>query len=406
MFTPSARRPTIDFVGGLSEFDDVDTKVFCIDGLSGLPWGRPWITHGVDQKSSFPVGTSMDNKSRSAMSAVSAMVNSIEIKRMADFGPEVAHLIWEAYGYPVGALVDNALYNNFRIISLGADLADVSWAQPFQPKQKRSIEYLNGRTVHDFLEKEPGYRGALDDPDALKAGLKTALLVVGRLKIRYLLWLIGAYSNQPMADGFTPRQKYLESNQLSLRSRVPPDTRRLRLLEMVRFPEKLTWGRGGIRTMGLTYQDVDQYKKWINRAGGSIKVSARVSEKDLTHLYIDIPDSDYVLQIPCLEKDYVAGLTLYQQRLILKMCRQMKKSNPSLPDMYAAREALKKMTEQMRTSGSIRERRISERTGELPATPAAAATTEAIHDLEHECGQLALVEMDESVEGWAMPALI
>lgn len=406
MFSPSARRPKVDFVAGMYEFDDVDTKVFCIDGRSKLPWGRPWITHGVDQASSFPVGTNMDNKGRSAQSARAALVHSIEVKRMADFGPELAHLQWEASGYPVGVLFDNALYNNFRIISLGADVADPSWAQPFQPKQKREIEYLNGQTVHDFLANEPGYRGALDDADAISSGLKTAIWVVDRLKVRYLLWLIGAFSNRPMSDGFTPRQKYLELNQLSLRSRVPPDTRRLRVLAMVSFPNKLTWGRGGIRVMGLTYQDVDQYKKWINRTGGSMQVEARISENDLRHLYISVPDSDFVLEIPCLQMDYVTGLTLYQQQLILKMCRQLKKSNPSLPDMYAALEALRKMTEQQMRSGKIRERKVSERTGDLPPTPAAASGTEAVHDLEQECRQLALVEMDESEEGWSMPALV
>lgn len=406
MFSPSARRPKVDFVAGMYEFDDVDTKVFCIDGRSKLPWGRPWISHGVDQVSSFPVGTNMDNKGRSAQSAREALVHSIEVKRMADYGPELAHLRWEAFGFPVGVLFDNALYNNFRIISLGADLADPSWAQPFQPKQKREIEYLNGQTVHDFLANEPGYRGALDDPDAISSGLKTAIWVVDRLKVRYLLWLIGAFSNRPMSDGFTPRQKYQELNQLSLRSRVPPDTRRLRLLQMASFPKKLTWGRGGIRVMGLTYQDVDQFKKWINRPGGSMEVEARISENDLKHLYISVPDSDFVLEIPCLQMDYVTGLTLYQQQLILKMCRQLKKSNPSLPDMYAAREALKKMTEQMMQSGKIRERKVSERTGDLPPTPAAASVTEAVHDLELECRQLALVEMDESEEGWSMPALV
>jgi putative transposase len=405
MFEPSSRRPVIDFSGGASEFDDLDTKVFCIDERSGLGWGRPWLTQGADQTSSYPVGCSMDEKPRSAQSAVSSLVHSIGAKNMADYGAELAHLKWVAHGYPTLVLFDNALYNNHRIVTLNADVADTAWAQPFQPRQKRVIEYLNGQTVTDFLANEPGYRGALDDPEALAHGLKTALWGINLFRRRHLQWLIGVYSNRPMKDGLTPLQKYLEEGLVKFRCRIPPDVRRLRSLRLMHYPDKVLWGPNGIRTMGLTFQDVEQYRHFIKRSGGSMKVSAGIDPEDLTVLRVSIPDSDYSLAIPCLQQDYVAGLTLYQHRLVLKMCKQLKKSNPSLADMYKAREDLKKMTQQLIRSGQVRERRAGARLGDLPANPAAASTTEAVHDVEQEYRELGLVEMDQSDGGWAMPAL-
>lgn len=399
MFTPSSRRPRMDFVNGMFEFDDLDTKTYLICHVSGLPWGRGLLTLGVDQKSCFPVGASLDDKARSSTTAIDAVVNSIECKRVEDFVDGKHDLTWEAQGYPAGMLFDNALWNNERFVTLNADVADVSYARPFYPKEKREIEYLNNQIVHGFLDHQPGFRGPLDDPDGIKQGLKTAVLSMQLFRTRFFTWLLGVYANRPMDDGLSPRQKYLEEGEIKFRSLVPPDTRRLRLLRTIPFDEQLTWGRGGIRTMGLTYQCEEQFKKWINRAGGSMKVDPRIDAKDLSKLYISIPDSDFVLIIPCLEADYVVGLTLYQQKLILKMCRQLKKSNPSLADMYAARRALAAMTAQMVTSGKIRERRAAYRTGDVSTT----ADTEAVHEVELAMDQLMLVELSASAEPWTMP---
>ena len=404
----TARRPVIEFAGGITEFDDLDTKVFCIDRGTGLGWGRPWLTQGVDQRSSFIVGTAMSPKARSAISAATALVDSIEVKDLTPYGAALHGLHWEAFGYPAGTLFDNAVYNNQRIVSLNADVGDPGWARPFSPQDKRVVEYVNGQTVHGFCDRLPGFRGALDDPDALKEGLKTAVIYEDELRTLHLKWMLGDYSNRPMKDGFAPRQKYLELGGIQFRSRVPPDTRKLRMLRMLQFPELLKWGRNGIKIMGLTYQSVDKYKKWIRRDGGSMRVEASIDPDDLSVLYITVPDSQIVLAIPCLEEDYVRGLTLFQQKLILKMCYQRKLSNPSLHDMYFHREELRKLTVELARSGKVRERRASVRTGDVPGAPAASAKElkpTAVHDLQNSYEQLDAVEMNRSEEGWTLPVM-
>ncbi|MDM0053984.1 Mu transposase C-terminal domain-containing protein [Variovorax sp. J22R115] len=404
---PTGRRPTIDFPGGTSEFDDLDTKVFCISEKTGLPWGRCWITHGVDQSSDYPVGRSFGPKNRSGTSAVEALVHSIEPKEVPPYilGPDGRPLRWLAQGYPVQALFDNALYNNLRIVSLGADVADPAWARSREPTDKRAIEYHNGRVV-DFLSTLEGWRGPKDDPEAIKHGLATALMTAEQVSRALMQWELSCYVKQPMKDGRTPEEKYAEVGQLQMRPRMPPDVRRLRLLRMLRCSGPLTWTRNGIRTMGLTYNDPDLYRMWINRAGGSMKVYARIDPWNLSFIYIDVPGTELVLEIPCLEEDYVAGLTLYQHQLVRKLCAQLKRTHPGLADLYEARHQLREMMAKWEFSGKVSERKKAAKTGPVSESKSAGKSTnnsEAVHDAEKGCDELDAVEMDQSDIGWSMP---
>jgi len=398
---PTGRRPTIDFPGGVTEFDDLDTKLFCVSARTHLPWGRAWLTHGLDQFSDFLAGRTFSPRARSEVSAIEALVNSIEPKSVPStiVGRDGLPVKWEAQGYPVQGLFDNALYNNQRIVSLDADVADPGWARPFEPADKRGIEYHNGQVVA-YLMTIPGARGPKDDPDAIKEGLATAILTDEQLDHALLHWELVVHANKPMKDGRTPREKYLETGQIPLRPRMPPDVRRLRLLRMVRFKEKHTWNANGIRVMGLTYNDPDLYRMWINRPGGRIKVAVRLDPWDLGTLHVDVPGTDYVLELPCLEKSYVDGLTLYQHQLIRKLCSQSKRRHPSLADFHWGREKLRQMMLEWERSGKVRERRKAARAGKVPD---AKTSMEAVHDAEIGCDDLDSVEMEQDDAGWAMP---
>jgi len=403
LLRPFGARPTLNFAGGVAEFDDTDTRIFCIS-RSGLGWGRPWLTAGVDQHSGYFLGRSMDNKPRSGQSAISAYVNAVEAKNLASLGEGFEDLVWYAMGYPIQSLFDNATYNNPRFVRLYGDIGDPVWAKPFQPTQKRQIETFNG-DLKEYLCTLPGWRGALDDRDAIKAGIATAVMQVEELERLILKFSVGPYAKKPRGDGLSREQKYLEVDGLPLRPRIPPDVRRLKLMRTIEHPNSVRWTQSGIKILGLTYQDPLAFKRWISRPGGSMRVTPRIDPDDLTVIYVPIPDSQEVLVIPSLSRAYVLGLTLYQHLLVMKMCRLKKLNNPQMPDYLRERESLRVMTEQTIRSGKIRERKRAEQAGVL-APVSAPPAVEAVHDVQIEYEDLDKVEMEKGSEGWGLQALL
>lgn len=399
---PTERRPIPGLAGTVSEFDDFDTKIFCIDERSGLPYGRNWLTAGVDQSSGYPVGLAMDNKPRSGSSAISALVHSIEPKNLGDFGIDDPTLSWHAHGYPASAIFDNISYNQERILSLGIDGADLSWARVRTPTDKREIEYFNGRCAK-FLSTLPGYRGPRGDREAIAEGMSTAIFTMQQLRRLLLRWMLGIYANAPMSDGYTRQQKYLEANTLALRSRIPPDVTRLRLLRSLAFDHKLVWSPQGVRAMGLTYQDCGAYSRWVRTPGARMQVQARIDPENISCLYVELPGNDHYLVLPCLEQDYARGLTLYQHRLIVKACRQRGLKNPSLAELYRHRHDLREETLRLCRSGRISLRKRAARAGDIPVTN---AQTVAEHDVEKMTRELDDVQADTGDEEWTLPTMI
>ena len=403
-FAPTERRPRAGFVGAITEFDDFDTELFCIDEQTGLPWGRPWVTWGIDQEASFPTGLSMDTRPRSAWSAISALVHSVESKNLSFMGERGANLTWEAQGYSTCVLFDNALFNNPRFVTLDGNVADPGWAKPFTPQEKNVVEYSNGLAKTLFIRRLPGYRGLFDDRDAIDEGLGTAVLPFRVFKIAFHLWMLGDYMNTPMADGRTRREKYLEIGEFSFRSKLAPDVRRLRLLRTLPSKDLVKWNKNGIRYMGLAYQDRDTFHRWVRSPGGSLSVQIRVDPEDLTHVYVSIPNSDDVLVLPCLDRDYAVGLSLHQQRLILKMCYEKKNSHPSLGDMYRARSDLAKLISQWRKSSKIRLRKRAARVGDVPSKSKKSTTSDAaVSEVEYGHDEIDAIEMAEGDAGWGLP---
>lgn len=406
-FRATVGRPVVTHPGLVTEFDDLDTKLFCVNRALGLPWGRPWITAGVDQSSYYPAGLSLDNKPRSGWSAVSALVNSIEAKDMAAvneaYAKQEGRYEWHAYGYPTQVVFDNALYNNQRIVSLSADAGDASWARPYTPTDKRAVEYFWKRMLEDFLSELPGWRGDKADPDSIKNGMCAAVLDVDELKMRLLRWMLGRHVKRPMESGWTSEQLYLEQHQaISFRVKQPPDVHRLRLLKTLTFTDTVTWTRNGIKMLGLLYQDADLFSTFVNRAGGRMKVNIRVDPTDLEFIYVHVPGTDIVLMVECIYQDYARGINLYQHQMVRKFCSEKKIRNPSIFELTQGRAEFCVTVAQWEKSGQLRHRKVAERAEGLK--PVAGTQVSVVTELESQCDELDQVELATENEEWAMPA--
>lgn len=332
-----------------SEYDDVDTGVFLVDEMNGLPWGRGWLTDGIDQCTAVPLGYHMGEKERSYESMMGAICHSLLPKPYVE---EAGH--WDGYGCQGVMKLDRARYNfcvaaKQQSAALGVLL---SAARPRGPTEKSTIEHYNHIIKSDFCPTLPGWKGDSGDREAIDEGIGTAVLTIQDFERLYVKWVCGVYLNIPGDDGKTARQRWTgfykgfgpavrySSEQLALFRLVP---------KLLRFRES-----GGVYPLRLRYAS-DELARLRKQLGPNAQVLCFVDRLDLTYLMAENPWTKSRFRVECVEDPrYVRGLTAYQQSMIIAKCRQEKNKNPSIGDLMAARRALQKQVEDARKVHKLR----------------------------------------------------
>lgn len=367
LFRENGTRRRAEMPLDIVEYDDVDTNTFTIDERTDLPCGRMWLTAGIDQATSCPMGTSLSPLPRDTQSAYAAVINGILLKDPN--APEFAQCKaeWEWYGYPGTIVLDNATYNHGK--TLEASLLDlgceVEFARPHVPSDKSDIEHFNARLKAEFIQHQPGYSGPKNDRDALKLGLATAVLPMAVFRRRLMKWIVDDYANKAIKGGATPRERWTRGfAAISPRmpARLPSFELERSLMILLRFRDS-----GGLERLGLRYQS-SQLSKLRKRLGAKADVVARYVPDDLSKMFVLDPATQNYLLVPCIEDPrYTWGLTDFQQRLILKRARTLRKNSLGIVDMQEARDSLVKDTKELARSKKVTERTRSRRFGEIPS---------------------------------------
>lgn len=383
------------------EFDDKDSRVFLIDERTGLPYGRGFVTPGVDQYSLVPLGFSISEMPRSTWSAICALTNAI-LPKDPD-APEYGLLttIPEFSGKPGIALFDNATYNHVKEIDLaGREIGlTPAWAKPRTPTEKSAVENFNGRMDACFFSELPGYAGHKADKAGLERGTETANMSKDEFERRLLKWAYDDYCNDPGVDGLTPRQRWHAVMRLTT-PRYPLDINRLRIVPMLR--DTVSLRPEGIQFTGLIYQN-DYLKKLRKTIGAKAKIEFRYDPRDMFFVYVFDPLARRLFLVESANPEYTRGLRLYQHRLIRKMARQRGRANPSVPQLLEAREELRTLVSQARVSKRKRERQRAYHTGELPGQKTNEPIKVVMTDLETQIADIDDVEMEAGDEGWELP---
>lgn len=343
-----------------SQFDDTDGEVYLIDERTGMPWGRANITMGIDEHTRSILGREISETPRDAWAAISAFVNAILPKDMSAKEFELCEKPWYAYGKLGEAQMDNALWYRSAALIDGAiiDAGTIpAWSKPYTPTGKSQIEHLNDIFKSDFTPDLPGWRGPKREKDGLKLGPGTAVMGLHEYVQLANKWMTDRYPYMPQEDGLCPWDRWSRFFK-GREPAMPRDTQRYRLIATVRESFRFR-DSGGLLRMGLRYQskELDQLREAI---GSNEQVQTRIHPRDLSCIYVFHPRLKVFIKVPCAEQDaegYLVGLTHYQQKLILKYCRENKKKNPSLKDCVAAKEAIKKIADELRASKKVSERR-------------------------------------------------
>jgi len=393
-----------------TQFDDTDGEVFLIDELTGLPWGRAWLTLGIDECTAAILGKEISEHSRNVWSASSALVNAILPKNTAD--PEFANCRnpWFAYGKIGIAQFDNALYNRSGTFLEGviADaLALPGWSKPRVPTGKTQIENLNNLIKTDFTPELPGWRGPKRDKAGLKEGPGSAIMSLQQYRRMFNAWVCDRYSSRPREHGKSPKQLW-DKHFAGKEPRLPLDTQSFRLIATARQSLTLR-ASGGILRKGLRYKS-DALSKLRDRIGSKERVDIRLHPYDLSRIYVFDPVLKHFIVVPCVEElDYINGLTDHQQSLVLKLCRENGQKNPTLIQCIQAKADLRALAEQLRNSRKLTERKRGYRIDGNKAVPSPGTSVNSIEpaqlvvmtDLEARIRALSDVDLADNDEGYS-----
>lgn len=388
------------------EIDDIDTGVFLINGYTGLPVGRGYLTNGIDQATDVPMGMSLGHEYRSIDSAMNCVLDALAPKdeSLSEFA-NLPHS-WIGYGTAGVNVMDNALYNHATAVErVQLNLRQKpAWSRPYEPTDKSGIEHYNHIIKNTFCCRLPGWHGDKRDGEGSKNGMAAAVMTEEDLRREYVHWVTSEYLNSPGIYGLTPRQRW--ERQFSDHHPIVRWSRQQ--IALMRMNTHLLTFRdsGGILRLGLRYQS-DELGDARRFAGKKAKIEVFTDRKDLSYILFKHPGSGVLLKAPCIEDErYIKGMTERQQQLVRKQARDMGYNNPSIAHCVEARESLRVRTEQMSKSSKLRTRQRAYLNSIPPMPEEAIAKSTSnpkvkeilMSDLEWNILQLDQIQLDDEAD--------
>jgi len=403
-YRTSRPRDSATVVLEVIEIDDKDSGVFLIDELTGLPYGRGFVTTAIDQYSKVPLALVIGDEHRSTVSAMEAIRLTLIPKEKNSIGmADVTSDVSDFYGRPGLIIMDNALYNHSRDLEnaiLEATAGVMCWAKPYHPTEKSVVEDFNKMMAVEHFANLPGYRGDKADRDGLADGLAQAVMTIRDFSAQMNKWAYDAYCNQPRSPGLTPRQLWAQ-DRLIYPPQPPAEMSRLNCI--FAFERKVFLQKSGIVFFRLSYLN-ERLALLRRRMGEKAEIRVRFHPHRLHEVFAFDPFQRSFFMVPSTSPEYTTGLTLKQHSLVQKMNRQKGATNPSIPSLLQAKEELRLMVAQLRFSNKRRERKLAMKIGEL--TPASGdaplQTNSQISELEYSMDELDKVQL-VAPEQWDLP---
>lgn len=393
------------------EFDDKDSRCFLYDAVTGLPCGRGYVTAGVDQYGAVPMGFSISDLHRNVLSAKQAFLNAILPFDQTDEAYQNVKSVPAFYGRPGVAIFDNALYNHANELELFvlevSKSTVVAWSKPRTPTEKSVIEDFNGRMGEDCFSRIPGFGGPKKTVTLLTKGQEECCMTIQDFRKHLLEWTYNVYCNRNR-EGYSPLERW----QIGMQHVTP---RLPKLINAAFLAKTLTNQKRlrpeGLQLMrGLSYQSHELLliRRYI---GHNARVTFRYDPFRLDCIWILDPRTSKYIPVPSTNPEYARNRSLYQHRLILKLCAERGRKHPALNELLDGVEALQVMVTQLRHSKKSRERIIgkklaNENRGSEYVMPVAESSlilpaTEVVTELEATIGKIEDVEIEADDDDWS-----
>jgi hypothetical protein len=383
------------------ECDDVDLSIFLVSKKTGLPCGRAHLTQSIDQFSAAPLGVSLSHLPRDSNSAISCVVDGLLPKMIDKYGEFAAE--WIPYGFPGIVLMDNAVYNHAKqTVRAQLNMESITaFAKPYTPTEKQTIEHFNHRVKSALIPRLPGWRGEKGDIEAIERGESSAVLLAEHFRETYFAYVTREYLKERGIDGKSPLERWAQNFSLH-RPAVHWSREQCAILRMHASTNRFR-DSGGLKFDGLRY-DNDVLNELRKQLGSNAEVTALRDPDDITYVLVNNPLTNTNFKVMCLENPaYTDGMTIRQQKLVMKMAYDLRRNANSIVGIVEAREALAKLTLQQSQSRKFRARQQAAR-NELPEFAGAYEVTQSsrpipgaqvMTELEFTIAQLDLTEVSK-----------
>lgn len=298
-----------------AEIDHTKLDLIVVDEESGLPLGRPWVTVCIDRHTRCVLGVYVGFEPCSYLSVSRCLKHAFKPKvDLKDMHPEITNE-WCAFGVMQRLIVDNGFEFHSDSLEKVCFLfgIDLQFTPRKTPWWKGIVERFIGTMNRGVAHGTPGTTFAnifeKDDYDPLK----NAVITLGQLKLILNKWIVDVYHQKPhrSIDNMPPAIKW--SSGINI--------------EEINLPENLEnldAVLGATAERVLTHKGIEYEKLFFNsselaslrrRLGDRLKVDIRVDEGNLGRIFVIAPDSSDVIEVPCLDRAYADGLSLWQHRV-------------------------------------------------------------------------------------------
>lgn len=324
------------------EIDHTVIDLTVVDGRSGLPLGRPYLTIAIDDDTRCILGYYLSFEPPSYLSVSYCLRHAILSKSyIKEMYPNIKNT-WDCYGVFTNLVVDNG--SDFHSIAL-EDLAKrfgttIQYCPRAKPRYKGKIERLYGTMNRGLFHTLPGttFSNIVEKDEYDSLG--NAVISLEKLHEIVHIWIVDLYHQKKQTAIGEPPASRWRKHITGMPIPVPACVTDLDATLAVPFERTLT--RNGIEHLTLEYNS-DECGLYLARMKGSTKVKCRYNPNDLGHIYIEEHDTGHVFKVPAKVKwhEYANGLSRWQHQL----CQRFAAKNLEKEDIFALAEAKEKIAQ-------------------------------------------------------------
>ncbi len=337
------------------ELDHTPCDLFCLDGMTMAPLGRPTIAFSVDRCTGMPHGLHIGFDPPSAHTVLQCLRNGIfpknYVKHYVDAGVWDIKHSWPVFGRPRRLSVDRAAEN------LGHDLKALAPDLPIKvidakagrmPRLKGGIERFLGTLNRTLLQEQRGTTFSniveRDDYDPKK----NAVITFEELLELVHRWIIDVYMRRKHSGiNDVPIRLWAEKIQLYRPAQVENAQQLIPLFGRV---ETRTLRRDGIRFRNLFYQSPElmmllknaAFLKKATNAHGRTEVRFRYDPSNLEAIQVYLPHTKEHLRVAVEKRSrsYARGLSYWAHDAILAMAKARVEGEIDIADLEHSKAQL------------------------------------------------------------------
>lgn len=329
-----------------AEIDHTKLDLIVVDEKSGLPLGRPWVTACIDRNTRCVLGIYVGFEPPSYLSVARCLKHAFRPKvDLKDIYPEITNE-WCAFGVMQRLIVDNGLEFHSESLERACFLfgIDLQFTPRKTPWWKGVVERFIGTMNRGVAHGNPGTTFAnifeKDDYDPVK----NAVITLSQLKLILNKWIVDVYHQKP--------HRSLDNTSPAINWSSGINIEEIRLPENL---ENLDAILGATAERVLTHKGIEYEKLFFNsselaslrrRLGDRLKVDIRVDEGNLGRIFVIAPDRSDVIEVPCLDRAYADGLSLWQHKVCKRYANLRLELGSNANAWRHAKEAIREIVQQ------------------------------------------------------------